>query len=126
VSGIETGSLFAKGGPINHLKTLKNKKGENQEMNINNNANGKANGRPAMVLPGTTAHERNEHYHRKAMDNIHSRAEKIGVTDIADTEDDMKELLAYTLGIDDDRAEILYEMWERAISCHHKKIYPEN
>jgi hypothetical protein len=76
------------------------------------------------MMPGANPHERNDHYHRKALDNIRSRAEKLGVTDIADTEDDMKELVAHVLGVDDDRAEVIYEIMERVCSCHYRKINP--
>ena len=76
------------------------------------------------VMPGANPHERNDHYHRKALDNIRSRAEKIGITDIADTEDDMKEVVAHILEIGEDKAEILYEVMERICSCHYRKINP--
>lgn len=96
-------------------------------MNIQTPIVEKTTGRPGGgITPGATPHERNEHYHRKALENIRSRADKLGARDIADTEDDMKQLVAYVLGINEDQAEIVYEIFERAISCHYKKINPAN
>lgn len=74
-------------------------------------------------LVGNNPHARNEHYHIKAMNAIRARAEKLGIKDIADSEAEMKQLVSLLLNVDDDHAEILYELIERAISCHWKKIH---
>lgn len=73
-------------------------------------------------LVGNSPHSRNEHYHLLAMKAIRARGDKLGIRNIADTEDEMKQLLTLILGLDDDHAEILYEIIERVVSCHWKKI----
>ena len=73
-------------------------------------------------LVGNTPHARNDHYHVNALKAIRARADKLGIRNIADTEDEMKQLLAILLGVDEDQAEILYEIMERVASCHWKKI----
>lgn len=76
-------------------------------------------------LVGNNPHLRNDHYHMRALKAIKARGDKIGIHNIADTEDEMKQLLSLLLKVDDDHAEILYEIIERAVSCHWKKIHPE-
>lgn len=73
-------------------------------------------------LVGNTPHSRNEHYYGKALKAIRARGDKLGIHNIADSEDEMKQLVALILDIDDDQAEILYEVIERAIGCHWKKV----
>lgn len=92
-------------------------------MDHENYVNHKADGEVADApLVGNTPHARNEHYHIRAMQAIKNRGEKLKIFNIGDSEAEMKELLALLLGVDDDHAEILYEIMERVASCHYKKI----
>jgi hypothetical protein len=91
--------------------------------NYNHNKPHESGGGDSTPLVGNTPHSRNDHYHAKAMKAIRARGDEIGIRNIADSEDEMKKLLSILLQLDEDRAEILYEMFERAVSCHWKKIH---
>lgn len=83
------------------------KKGEHSEMSV---------------------HQRNEHYHNKALSAITEGAEHLGVHDIEDNEVEMKKLLTilFKSGASAElKSEIMYEIIERAISCHWKKIHAD-
>lgn len=81
---------------------------------------------PGSKEHNTSADELNKHYHEKAISAIRSGAAHIGVKDVEDTEEDMKELLAvlFSCGAAAElKSEIMYEIVERAVSCHWKKIH---
>jgi hypothetical protein len=96
------------------------KKGENEMEHEHYQHQG--GGGEQTPLVGNTPHSRNDHYHVKAINAIRARGDKLGIHDIADSEDEMKQLLSLLLGVDDDHAEIIYEIMERVVSCHWKKI----
>lgn len=101
-------------------------------MNIQTPIVEKTTGRPGGgITPGANARERNEHYYLNAVGCIASAGERLGITDIADTEDEMKALLAHMIvlirdgnGSPEDIANVIYEMNERICACHFKKIHP--
>lgn len=93
------------------------------ENYIHNRHDGAVMGADDAPLVGSTPHSKNEHYYVRAVKAIKARGDKLGIHDIADTEDEMKQLLMLILDIDEDQAEILYEIIERAIGCHWKKVH---
>lgn len=68
--------------------------------------------------------ERNEHYLNKACASIKEIAERHGITDLHNTEEEYKELLS-NLKHSDDFGDLLVEIMEQRIAAHHKEIYSE-
>lgn len=75
-----------------------------------------------MPLIGNTPHARNEHYMNKAVKAIQTMCEEVGIKDVVNSEDEMKKLIAVLMGKDENIGKIFYEIIERAVACHWKKI----
>ena len=78
--------------------------------------------KPSMDEFHEEVKERNWEYLEKAEMNISDIAARHGIFNVS-TEDDIKELLAYVLEVDQSVANLIVEIIEQRIGTHHKKIY---
>ena len=69
--------------------------------------------------------ERNEHYLRKADNNIREIAERHGIYDLTGSEDELKALLSTMLHTSEAVGDLIVEIAEQRIATHHKEIYSE-
>lgn len=67
--------------------------------------------------------ERNNHYHRKAVENIRVLAARYGFSELQNIEPEYKRLLSAVLLADVDVGDLIVEIIEERISKHHQEIY---
>lgn len=67
----------------------------------------------------------NEHYHKKAAENIKEIAARNGFVNFNGSEEEYKELISCMLDEDFDIGDLIVEIVEERISAHHKEIYSE-
>jgi hypothetical protein len=83
-------------------------------------------GEVAKMMPAGTAmhhmHETPEEYKKRALECIRKTGGEIGIRKIEDSEEEMKEVLAVALGIDDKTADLLGEIIEWFIAEHDQKV----
>lgn len=72
------------------------------------------------IRKGPDQHESNAHYHTRAYHNICELAKRHGIKNVADDESDMKDLLL--VGLHEDDADMVGEIFEWFISEHAKKV----